>query len=74
MATSTKPRVGNVVEIARNGFLFGYDLFGYAVVAGVLAVDVALGNNYANSLTNATWKLILNKGVVGSDRITVQIP
>lgn len=74
MANSTKPRIDNIVEIARNGYLFAYDRFAYAVVAGLLAVNVTLANNYANSLTNATWKLILNKGVVGGDQITMQIP
>ena len=74
-AVSTKPRVNNVIELRRNGYLYGRDTFGYAVNgASMSSMEVVLGNNYANSDTNCTWKLVLSKGVVQGDRIYMNIP
>lgn len=55
--------------------MYGKDTFNYAVnSANITSMDVTLGNNYANSVTNCTWKVVLSKGVVQGDKLYMNIP
>ncbi len=74
-ASSTKPRTGNVIQLARNGYLYNVGTFSYKVNQATLDnFTVSLNNNYANSITTGLWVLTFSKGVTTGDLIYMNIP
>jgi hypothetical protein len=74
---STQPIISNKISIKRNGYLYNYQEFDFAVlpIVNESSVNLQLSNNFANF--NSTLSISIPKvmeNIVNGDVIKIEIP